>query len=588
MLHSSEYRDLDQIRGKRVLVVGGGNSACDIVVDAGRGAARAVISMRRGYWFIPKHVFGVPSDVFADSGPKLPAWLEQRVFGTLLNVLYGKPEKLGLQKPDHKLFETHPVLNSNLFLSLQHGDVTAKPGIITTSGSTVTFVDGSSEDFDMIIYATGYLHAVPYAQQYFGSDQHPDLYLTAFSREHPGLFGVGFIETNSGAYQHFDAFGQMIASYLDDQRRRPEQAAAIRGADRRRPARPQRRHQVRQVAPAPGLRGRARPHPLPRRGRQADGLAAPRQTRPASTDADAAAWPPRPAPRGSADDPRGAGRAQGGSPKGGLRLHRQGHRRHRRGRRHRQRIRPARGRLGRDAGDRRPRRGPGQGTGRRPPAANPGHLSIGADLTDQQQIEAVMARVQRAFGRIDVLVNNTGMTSTERFADRSLESMDREILVNTLSPLYVTRLALPLLRRSADPRVITTVSLAGIFPQAETPIYCASKFALRGAMLSIAMDLRAEGITVCSVLPSATDTRMLHREAITGGNLLQFQDPPQTPEVVAATMMRLLDRPRLEAYPKPRESYLVRAVMAVPNMLFVLMPFFEGKGVKGHQATCAS
>ena len=224
VLHSSEYRDLDQVRGKRVLVVGGGNSACDIVVDAGRGADRAVISMRRGYWFIPKHVFGVPSDVFADSGPQLPMWLQQRMFGVLLNLLYGKPEKLGLQKPDHKIFETHPVLNSNLFLSLQHGDVTAKPGISTTSGPTVTFVDGSTEDFDVIIYATGYLHTVPYARRYFPSDQLPDLYLTTFSREHPGLFGVGYLETNSGAYQHFDASAQMIASYLDDQDRRPDRA----------------------------------------------------------------------------------------------------------------------------------------------------------------------------------------------------------------------------------------------------------------------------------------------------------------------------------------------------------------------------
>jgi NAD(P)-dependent dehydrogenase (short-subunit alcohol dehydrogenase family) len=218
------------------------------------------------------------------------------------------------------------------------------------------------------------------------------------------------------------------------------------------------------------------------------------------------------------------------------------------------------------------------------PPADPEHLAVRADLTDREQIAAVIARVQQHCGRIDVLVNNTGMTSTERFGDRSLASMEREMLVNTLSPLYVTRLALPLLRRSADARVISTVSLAGIFPQPETPIYCASKFALRGAMFSIAMDLRAEGITVGSVLPSATDTRMLHREAITGGNLLQFQDPPQSPEVVATTMMRLLDRPRLEVYPKPRESYLVRAVMAVPNSLFFLVPFFEGKGVRGHQA----
>ncbi len=54
------------------------------------------------------------------------------------------------------------------------------------------------------------------------------------------------------------------------------------------------------------------------------------------------------------------------------------------------------------------------------PSANAGHLSIRADLTDQQQIEAVMERVGEHCGRIDVLVNNTGMTSTERFGDRSL------------------------------------------------------------------------------------------------------------------------------------------------------------------------
>jgi hypothetical protein len=224
VMHSSAYRDLDQVRGKRVLVVGGGNSGCDIVVDAGRVAARAVISMRRGYWIIPKHIFGVPADVFAESGPALPAWVQQRVFGRMLRLLNGSPEKLGLQRPDHKLFETHPLLNSNLPLSIQHGDVTARPGLRSASGTTVTFADGSAEDFDLIIMATGYRHSVPYAQEYFSSELHPDLYLTNFSRQHAGLFGVSFTETNSGAYRHFDAAGQMIASYLDDQDRRPAAA----------------------------------------------------------------------------------------------------------------------------------------------------------------------------------------------------------------------------------------------------------------------------------------------------------------------------------------------------------------------------
>jgi hypothetical protein len=235
VMHSSEYRDLSQVRGQRVLVVGGGNSGCDIVVDAGRVAARAVISMRRGYWIIPKHIFGMPADVFAEGGPTLPAWVQQKVFGAVLRLLFGSPEKLGLQRPDHKLFETHPLLNSSLPLSIQHGDVTARPGIATTAGPTVTFTDGTSEDFDLMILATGYRHSAPYAPGYFGDGPHPDLYLTSFSRQYPGLFGVSFIETNSGAYRHFDAAGQMIASYLDDQDRRPAQAArfaAMIAADR--------------------------------------------------------------------------------------------------------------------------------------------------------------------------------------------------------------------------------------------------------------------------------------------------------------------------------------------------------------------
>jgi hypothetical protein len=153
------------------------------------------------------------------SGPKLPMWLEQWLFGALLSVINGDLERLGLQKPDHKLFETHPALNSMLIHHLQHGDITARPGIHRTEGRTVHFTDGTHDEFDLILLATGYQHKVPVAQEYFGSEQHPDLYLSSFSREHEGLFGVGFLETNSGAYQLFDTQAQLIASYIDDARR---------------------------------------------------------------------------------------------------------------------------------------------------------------------------------------------------------------------------------------------------------------------------------------------------------------------------------------------------------------------------------
>lgn len=216
-----------------------------------------------------------------------------------------------------------------------------------------------------------------------------------------------------------------------------------------------------------------------------------------------------------------------------------------------------------------------------PGAAHTTHL---CDLTDETAVRALVDDLERAHGRIDVLVNNVGMTSAERFDQRSVDSIRQEIEVNLLSPLVLTRLAVPLLHRSTDARVATTVSLGGIFPLGETPIYTASKFGLRGAMLSISLDLRSRGITAGSVLPSATDTRMLRQEAIDGGNALQFQDRPQPPDAVARALVSLLDRPRLEVYPRRSESVLVRVAMLFPNALPRMMTLFRRRGERGQAA----
>lgn len=225
--HACSYRSASEFAGKRVLIVGGGNSGCDIACDAAQTAAAATISMRRGYWFIPKHVLGRPSDVVGGSASFLPKSVERVVLQPMLRLLMGDPRRLGLQQPDHKLFESHPVINTMLFHALQHGDITARPGIATTSGNSVTFTDGSSGEFDLVMFATGYQKRIPIAQEYFGSEQHPELYLNCISRRYPGLFAIGFTETNSGAFQIFDRQAQLIASYLVEQQRHPGKAAAF-------------------------------------------------------------------------------------------------------------------------------------------------------------------------------------------------------------------------------------------------------------------------------------------------------------------------------------------------------------------------
>ncbi|MEN9736464.1 MAG: hypothetical protein RL129_1175 [Actinomycetota bacterium] len=225
-----------------------------------------------------------------------------------------------------------------------------------------------------------------------------------------------------------------------------------------------------------------------------------------------------------------------------------------------------------------------------------GHHAIALDLTDRAAISKAIEEIADKYGRIDVLIPNAAITTTDRFDVRSIESIEHELDINLRSPLVIIRSCIDLLKKSTDPRIITTVSLGGIFPLGETPLYTTSKFGLgetplyttskfglRGAMLSMSLDLASKGIKAGSILPSATDTPMLQLEAVEGGNSLQFMDPPQKTEDVVKAFKKMLDNPKFEVYPKPSESWLVRIAMLVPNQLPRLMPLFVGKGERGHK-----
>ncbi|WP_328507782.1 flavin-containing monooxygenase [Streptomyces sp. NBC_00391] len=222
IMHSVEYVDPSLFRGRRVLVVGLGNSGADIACDAAGNADAAFISARRGYHFVPKHTFGMPSD----QTEWLPIWAERLSYTVIRPVIIGDVSRWGLKRPDHRLFESHPLLNTQLLHHLQHGDVIAKPGVAHFDGGEVVFTDGSRERVDLILFATGYRMSIPYApDDYFPwKGGRPQLYLNAFSRERHNLFGLGYLETNSSAYTLFDRIAHLITQYLDDQRHRPERA----------------------------------------------------------------------------------------------------------------------------------------------------------------------------------------------------------------------------------------------------------------------------------------------------------------------------------------------------------------------------
>ena len=212
--HSVTYRSPAEFAGKRVLVVGAGNSGADIACDASVSADQAFLSVRRGYHFIPKYIIGKPSDVFAEEGPKLPHWLEIRVFQALLRMINGDLRRYGLPKPDHRLFESHPLMNTQILHYLGHGDCIAKPDVERFDGDHVVFADGSREQIDLVITATGYQHSIPFLDDGVLEMKggRPVLYLGIFPQSCPNLAALGFIEFASAAYDRFDKMAELIVA----------------------------------------------------------------------------------------------------------------------------------------------------------------------------------------------------------------------------------------------------------------------------------------------------------------------------------------------------------------------------------------
>lgn len=230
--HSKHYRSRDQLAGRRVLVVGAGNSGCDIACQAATAADGAAISTRRGYWIVPKHILGRPTDVFSRSTPDfVPAKARQRLFALLLRAVVGDLTRFGWPEPDHLPLETHPILNSELPLHLAHRSLRHRPDIQRLEGERVRFVDGRREPFDLIVWATGYRLSWPYldrSELRWPRPNDPGLFLNVFSRDHETLFALGYVETDAGAWPHISLQADLISQVLLDRRDRPHQAALWR------------------------------------------------------------------------------------------------------------------------------------------------------------------------------------------------------------------------------------------------------------------------------------------------------------------------------------------------------------------------
>jgi cation diffusion facilitator CzcD-associated flavoprotein CzcO len=223
-IHSKDFKSPEQLAGKRVLVIGGGNSACDVVSEAARVSETAHLSLRRGYWMTPKTVFGKPAIESPLMG--LPVSIQRFLLRILLRVVVGKYEDYGLPKPDHRIFEKHPTISTEIFHYLKHGRIKPRPDVARFDGKTVHFTDGTSDDFDMIVAATGFYVSFPFLPEGMvpmKNDQLPLLYAGCVLPEYKHFYLIGTQQVRYGIGPLLTPGSQLVAKmiYLQDQMELP-------------------------------------------------------------------------------------------------------------------------------------------------------------------------------------------------------------------------------------------------------------------------------------------------------------------------------------------------------------------------------
>jgi cation diffusion facilitator CzcD-associated flavoprotein CzcO len=196
-VHSHDYIDpstpLD-LKGKRVLVVGIGNSAVDIVSELARKTMceTVYLSTRSGAYVIPKYIFGKPADQVVKTNPRISVTLQRRLGSVLPRIFSGRMEDFGLPTPNHKFLDAHPTVSSELLGRLGAGDAVAKGDVAELMGDRVRFADGTVEQVDAIIYATGYNVRFPFFDPEFLSA--PENKLPLYKRMlKPGVDDLAFI-----------------------------------------------------------------------------------------------------------------------------------------------------------------------------------------------------------------------------------------------------------------------------------------------------------------------------------------------------------------------------------------------------------
>lgn len=229
-VHSHHYRTADPFAGKRVMVVGLGNSAVDIAVDIARRAEHVFVSTRRSAWVMPKYLMGKPIDQISGAIARrlhLSTKKTRQLMSWLVRLSQGDQRRFGLPHPEHPMWREHATLSQELLPYVGHGYISIKPNVRELMGDTVGFTDGSNEQVDAIIYATGYNTTFPFlGREVFDPAQDAGrLYRRMVSLKYPGLIFAGLVQPVGPTIPLVEIQGKWIADLLAGRISLPDQSA---------------------------------------------------------------------------------------------------------------------------------------------------------------------------------------------------------------------------------------------------------------------------------------------------------------------------------------------------------------------------
>lgn len=205
------------------------------------------------------------------------------------------------------------------------------------------------------------------------------------------------------------------------------------------------------------------------------------------------------------------------------------------------------------------------------------------DQTNPEEIQNLIHSIQKDYPEISVLINNAGYTKEGPFISQSIGDIQRQIWINLISPIHITHGILPLMLKRNEGAIVSIVSIGGIIALADSSLYSAGKFGLRGFLTALFEELKHTKIKVSGIYPTAVDTPMLLHEALNGGTALNWVNPVQSPDAVARAVIKGIKKGTLEIYVPYSDGLISRLVAVFPWLMGKLSPALLWIGKRNQQ-----